>query len=175
MAIIGLVSSTHFALDGSLYPRVYTVYPRGANDARLSAAGAFGVYADACAGLNLNNAITAPIPTRMGACVNSVVGGKLRTTATNALHLSGTCTGTVVLSDIVLQGGPVTSTATGVTYPVTGSAAWTPGDVVAGTTVSTTVAVPNAGHGDYVQGSFSLDLQGCTINATPRCLRATSL
>mgnify|MGYP003407702974 FL=1 len=119
MAIIGLVSSTHFAVDGSLYPRVYTVYPRGANDARLSAAGAFGVYADACAGLNLNNTITAPIPTRMGACVNSVVGGKLRTTATNALHLSGTCTGTVVLSDIVLQGGPVTSTATGVTvYPV---------------------------------------------------------
>lgn len=34
MAIIGLVSSTHFAVDGSLYPRVYTGHPHGTTGAQ---------------------------------------------------------------------------------------------------------------------------------------------
>ena len=66
MAIIGLVSSTHFAVDGSLYPRVYTVYPRGANDARLSAAG------DKDLGVPLGSTIGALTPTTQSELIQAL-------------------------------------------------------------------------------------------------------
>ena len=41
-------------------------------------------------------------------------------------------------------------------------ATWDPGDVSNGASVSTTVAVPGASMGDFVQWTFSLDLLGLT-------------
>lgn len=47
--------------------------------------------------------------------------------------------------------------------PLTSSATWNPGNIAPGGSDSTTVAVSGAVDGDYVQASFSLDLQSLTL------------
>jgi len=116
MAIIGLVSSTHFALDGSLYPRVYTVYPRGANGARLSAAG------DKDLGVPLGSTIGASTPTDQAALIQALApivmsssspgSGGSSSASDIALEIKSggpvTVAGTVGIAGSVALGGPVT-------------------------------------------------------------------
>lgn len=49
--------------------------------------------------------------------------------------------------------------------PLSGSAVFNPPSISSGTSSSTTIAVAGAALGNYVQASFSLDLQGLTVDA----------
>jgi hypothetical protein len=66
-------------------------------------------------------------------------------------------------------GGLLTGTQVGIHSFAIGIAAvtatWDPGEVAAGGHVSTTITVPGAALGDFVQRSFSLDLQELTFTA----------
>lgn len=48
---------------------------------------------------------------------------------------------------------------------VSGTATYDPGNLIDGQGVTTTVSVPGAGVGDFVDVSFSLDLQGIALTA----------
>lgn len=58
-------------------------------------------------------------------------------------------------------------TAFGIAFPapLSGSAVWNPPSVATGAETSTTVTVAGAALGNYVQASFSLDLQALTLTA----------
>lgn len=139
------------------------------NTVRSTAAGYLGVYLLSAGGITVgDNAVTCAIPLRLENSQNTAVGqNKLRTLATDAIRIVGTCTGSRIASDIVMQGGGINSTATGVGFPLSASTTWDPPSVAAGASVTTTMAVANCGHGDVLEAGFSLDLQGCQISAVP--------
>ena len=59
------------------------------------------------------------------------------------------------------------TTAFGIAFPapLSSSATWNPASVATGAETSTTIAVAGAALGNYVQASFSLDLQALTLTA----------